>query len=94
MHTKKLCLHVSFVYAGYSCMCTASSLFLDEGYDGAPRPLMFSLFGQFRPVSWNCSFESRANHHGNVATNKMITEQCAELVHFTTTSFVGLSIVS
>ena len=37
-----------------------------------------------RPVSWNCSFEARANHHGNVATNKMITPKCADYV---TTSF-------
>ena len=37
-----------------------------------------------RPVSWNCSAESRANHHGNIATQKMITDKCAAYV---TTSF-------
>lgn len=37
-----------------------------------------------RPVSWNCSFESRANHHGNIKTQPMITEKCAEYV---TTSY-------
>jgi len=37
-----------------------------------------------RPVSWNCSMESRANHHGNIATNPLISESCADYV---TTSF-------
>ena len=33
-----------------------------------------------RPVSWNASFESRSKHHGNIATNPLITETCAEYV--------------
>ena len=37
-----------------------------------------------RPVSWNCSAESRSHHHGNIATQPMISVQCAE---FVTTSF-------
>ena len=37
-----------------------------------------------RPVSWNCSAASRANHHGNIATQPMITDSCADYV---TTSF-------
>lgn len=31
-----------------------------------------------RPISWNASFDSRKNHHGNIATNPLITETCAE----------------
>ena len=27
-----------------------------------------------RPVAWNCSAESRADHHGNIATEQMISE--------------------
>ena len=27
-----------------------------------------------RPVAWNCSAESRADHHGNIATEDMISE--------------------
>merc|ERR1712190_481070 len=37
-----------------------------------------------RPASWNCSAESRKNHHGNIATQPMISENCADYV---TTSF-------
>lgn len=37
-----------------------------------------------RPVSWNCSFASRVDHHGVIATNKMISPKCADYV---TTSF-------
>jgi len=37
-----------------------------------------------RPESWNCSADSRKDHHGNIAEQQMITEQCAEYV---TTSF-------
>lgn len=37
-----------------------------------------------RPVSWNCSAESRAMHHGNIATQKMISPHCADYI---TTSF-------
>lgn len=33
-----------------------------------------------RPVSWNCSAESRSNHHGNIATQPMISESCAGFV--------------
>merc|ERR1711970_756998 len=37
-----------------------------------------------RPISWNCSAESRKDHHGNIATQPMISEKCADYV---TTSF-------
>jgi N-acetylglucosamine-6-sulfatase len=37
-----------------------------------------------RPESWNCSADSRKNHHGNIATQPMISEHCADYV---TTSF-------
>lgn len=37
-----------------------------------------------RPESWNCSAESRKHHHGNIATQPMISEHCADYV---TTSF-------
>ena len=30
-------------------------------------------------ANWNCSFESRADHHGNIATNPMLTEEAAEV---------------
>ena len=33
-----------------------------------------------RPVSYNCSAESRADHHGNIATEDMMTAQEAEVV--------------
>jgi len=33
-----------------------------------------------RPVNWNCSAESRKNHHGNIATEQMITEQASEVI--------------
>lgn len=33
-----------------------------------------------RPISWNCSAESRANHHGNIKTQPMITPKCADYV--------------
>jgi len=33
-----------------------------------------------RPENWNCSFESRKNHHGTVATEPMITEFAAKIV--------------
>jgi len=33
-----------------------------------------------RPETWNCSAESRNDHHGNIATQPMITEQCADYV--------------
>lgn len=33
-----------------------------------------------RPETWNCSAESRAQHHGNIATQPMISEPCAEFV--------------
>ena len=32
-----------------------------------------------RPVSWNCSFASRVDHHGVIATNKMISPKCADV---------------
>merc|ERR1712137_1062977 len=33
-----------------------------------------------RPETWNCSAESRSNHHGNIATQPMISETCADFV--------------
>lgn len=33
-----------------------------------------------RPVSWNCTADSRKDHHGNIATQPMISETCAEYV--------------
>jgi N-acetylglucosamine-6-sulfatase len=33
-----------------------------------------------RPVSWNCSAESRRNHHGNIATEPLMTQQEALVV--------------
>lgn len=33
-----------------------------------------------RPVNWNCSKESRASHHGNIATNDMLTPEAALVV--------------
>ena len=33
-----------------------------------------------RPESWNCSAESRKDHHGNIATQPMINESCAQYV--------------
>jgi arylsulfatase A-like enzyme len=33
-----------------------------------------------RPINWNCSAEMRANHHGNIATQPMLTED-ASTVH-------------
>ncbi|CAE8613901.1 unnamed protein product [Polarella glacialis] len=33
-----------------------------------------------RPQNWNCSAESRQNHHGNIASQPMITEEAAEIV--------------
>ena len=33
-----------------------------------------------RPVSWNCSMASRQNHHGVIATNPLISEQCGAYV--------------
>lgn len=33
-----------------------------------------------RPVSWNCSFESRVDHHGNIATEPLITQEAATVI--------------
>jgi hypothetical protein len=33
-----------------------------------------------RPASWNCSMESRQNHHGVIATNPLISEKCGAYV--------------
>lgn len=33
-----------------------------------------------RAESWNCSFESRKNHHGNIATEPLITEDAAKVI--------------
>ena len=33
-----------------------------------------------RPVNWNASFESRTDHHGNIATNPMITDEAATVI--------------
>ena len=33
-----------------------------------------------RPASWNCSAESRSDHHGNIATEPLMTEQEAAVV--------------
>ena len=33
-----------------------------------------------RPPNWNCSAESRADHHGSIATNPMLTREAAEVV--------------
>ena len=40
-----------------------------------------------RPVSWNASFEDRADHHGVIATNPMISEKCAEYVSIARAKF-------
>lgn len=31
-------------------------------------------------MNWNCSFESRADHHGNIATEPLITEAAADVM--------------
>jgi N-acetylglucosamine-6-sulfatase len=33
-----------------------------------------------RPVNWNASFASRADHHGNIATEPLITEEAAKVI--------------
>lgn len=33
-----------------------------------------------RPVAWNCSAESRQYHHGNIATQPMITQDASERI--------------
>jgi len=33
-----------------------------------------------RPINWNCSMESRANHHGNIATQPMLTEPASQVI--------------
>ena len=33
-----------------------------------------------RPENWNASFESRADHHGNIATEPLITEEAAKVI--------------
>mmetsp|Transcript_117923 Transcript_117923/g.234923 ORF Transcript_117923/g.234923 Transcript_117923/m.234923 type:complete len:576 (-) Transcript_117923:127-1854(-) len=33
-----------------------------------------------RGANWNCSFESRRHHHGNIATEPMITEQASRII--------------
>jgi len=33
-----------------------------------------------RPENWNCSFDSRKDHHGNIATNPFITEDAATVI--------------
>lgn len=33
-----------------------------------------------RPENWNCSLESRKDHHGNIATTPLITEQAADVI--------------
>lgn len=33
-----------------------------------------------RPENWNCSFESRKNHHGNIATEPMITQETSSII--------------
>jgi len=33
-----------------------------------------------RPENWNCSAESRANHHGNIPLNPMLTQQASKVI--------------
>jgi N-acetylglucosamine-6-sulfatase len=33
-----------------------------------------------RPVNWNCSAESRKHHHGNIATEPMITAETSKII--------------
>ena len=33
-----------------------------------------------RPINWNCSAATRANHHGNVATEPMISDAAATVI--------------
>lgn len=33
-----------------------------------------------RPENWNCSFESRRQHHGNIATEPLITEEASRII--------------
>merc|ERR1712232_57033 len=33
-----------------------------------------------RDANWNCSFESRQHHHGNIASEPMITDEAARLI--------------
>ena len=43
-------------------------------------PLLAGDGASGRPESWNCSAESRKDHHGNIATQPMINESCAQYV--------------
>ena len=33
-----------------------------------------------RPVNWNCSLESRKDHHGNIATEPLLTAAAADVI--------------
>jgi len=33
-----------------------------------------------RPPNWNCTAESRSDHHGSIATNPMITKEGADVI--------------
>ena len=33
-----------------------------------------------RPINWNCSAESRADHHGNIASQPMLTEPASQVI--------------